>query len=488
MMNEHVDVLIVGAGISGIGMASSLSGEGLSISILESRHELGGTWSLFQYPGIRSDSDMTTFAFRSHPWVDERTIAPGETIQEYLRSVAEQAEVARLIRYRRRVIRADWSSEAQTWRVEYEELETGEVRSLTCWMLFGATGYYRYDEGYRPSWPTLPRFQGTVVHPQQWPSDLDVRDKRVVVVGSGATAVTLVPSLADAGAKVTMLQRSPTYIAAVPSRDTLGNRIRRFLPLRVAAGANRWRGILKGMFVYEFSRRRPARMRALLHEGVTRQLGPDYPVDRHFKPDYDPWDQRLCATPDGDLFDSIRNGQADVMTDHISAFTEDGIQLASGGHLQADIIVTATGLNILMFGDIEFRIDGELIDLASRVSYRGMMLDGVPNFAFAFGYTNSSWTLKVDLITDHVRRLLRTLRRTGALTVTPHYEGRRDNLPPLIDMGSGYVKRGVHLLPRQGDGSDWRRNQNYLSDHRLFRRKIRDQSALRFTNSSVRSA
>lgn len=481
MDTQDVDVIIIGAGISGIGAARELAGTGRTVRILEAREDMGGTWDLFRYPGIRSDSDMATFGYRSHPWTGERSLATGDTILDYVHSAAEEADVTKDIRFGRRAEQARWSSETHTWTVTHRDVHTGGAEQLTGRWLFMATGYYRYDEGFTPDWPTLSEFEGTVVHPQHWPEDLDVAGRRVVVIGSGATAVTLVPALTDRGAHVSMLQRSPSYVASVPGRDETGIKLRKWLPPRVAGEANRWRNIVRSMAIYEFSRRRPQAMRDLLHRGAVKHLGPTFPVDEHFTPEYDPWDQRLCAAPDGDFFKAVRGDHAEVVTDTIERFTADGIQLRSGRHLPADVIVTATGLNVQFLGNMDLVVDGETVDPAARVSYRGMMLDGVPNMAFAIGYTNSSWTLRVDLITEYFRRLLDRMDREGAVAVTPRYSGPRTGLRPLIDLASGYIQRGAHLLPRQGRDGAWNVRQNYLRDRVLFRPGAEKDEQLEFT-------
>ncbi|MDO4918894.1 NAD(P)/FAD-dependent oxidoreductase [Kocuria sp.] len=488
MSTQDVDVIIIGAGISGIGAARELEGTGRTVRILEARDGVGGTWDLFRYPGIRSDSDMATFGYRSRPWTGERSLAQGESIREYVRAAAEEAGVLGQISFGQRALRAEWSSDTHTWTVTHEDVHTGATSTLAGRWLFMATGYYRYDEGFTPAWPTLSEFRGTVVHPQHWPEDLDVAGKRVVVVGSGATAVTLVPALTERGARVSMLQRSPTYVAAVSGRDRTGVRLRRWLPPRVAGEANRWRNILRGMAVYEFSRRRPRAMRALLHRGAVKHLGPTFPVDEHFTPEYDPWDQRLCAAPDGDFFRAVRGDRAEVVTDTIERFTPDGVDLTSGRHLAADVLVTATGLNVQFLGAAELVVDGEPVDPAEHVSYRGMMLDGVPNMAFAIGYTNSSWTLRVDLVTGYFHRLLDRMDREGAVAVTPRYSGPRAGLRPLIDLAAGYIQRGAHLLPRQGPDGAWNVRQNYLRDRVLFRPGAERDEQLEFTVPAPRAA
>lgn len=470
MKSEHLDVLIIGAGLSGIGAAHHLRKHhpGRSIALFEAREELGGTWSLFRYPGVRSDSDMHTLGFGFRPWKDAKAIADGPSILRYLHETAREYGIDRLIRYRHRVLSVAWSSPDARWTVRYERTDpaTGETRTatLTCGFLVGCTGYYRYDQGYSPAFVDSERFRGTIVHPQEWPDDLDYAGKRVVVIGSGATAVTLVPAMASDAAHVTMLQRSPTYVTSLPSVDPLAERIRRLLPDRLAFPVVRWKNILTQIAIYQFSRRQPERMKAFLRRFLERQLPDGFDIDRHFTPAYDPWDQRLCLVPDGDLFRALRKGTASVVTDTIERFTEDGIQLASGEHLPADVIVTATGLNLLMIGGIELTVDGAPVDVSSRMAYKGMMLEGVPNFAFAIGYTNASWTLKADLTGEYVARLLRTMDEKGTPQCTPVNRDPDVHHAPLLDFDAGYVQRAVDSLPRAGSKAPWRVRMNYAYD------------------------
>lgn len=482
---DVVDVVIIGAGISGIGAARALAETGRTMRILEARTRIGGTWDLFRYPGVRSDSDMATFGYTSKPWSKDRSLAPGASIRDYVEDAARETGVLPAIRFGQRVTTASWSSHEDRWTVEYEDVASGTVSTVIGRMLFAATGYYRYDRGYTPAFPGRDDFQGQLVHPQLWPADLEVAGKDVIVIGSGATAITLIPSLVGQGARVSMLQRSPTYVASVPAVDKGGARLRRLLPAKVAGSLNRWRNILRGMAVYEFSRRRPETMKKVLRKGVLKHLGPTFPIDDHFTPNYDPWDQRLCAAPNGDFFTTIASGKAQVVTDKIDTFTPNGIRLASGGTLPADIIATATGLDVLFLGGVDLIVDGEAFDPASRVSYRGMMLDGVPNFAFAIGYTNASWTMKIDLITDYFRRLLDEMDDRRATRVTPRFTGGREGLPPLIDLAAGYVSRGQHLLPRQGRSGAWRIRQNYFTDRVLFRRGTEHGAELEFDSANA---
>lgn len=474
---ERVDVLIVGAGLSGIGAAAQLRRHHphRSVLVLEARESLGGTWDYFRYPGLRSDSDMFTFGYRWAPWRSDQALTDGATILDYLRRTAREHDVEPLIRYRTTVVRADWNSAESRWRVEVETPEG--PRTLHASVLWGCSGYYDYRGGHQPDFPGLADYTGRFLHPQTWSDDLDWDGKRVVVIGSGATAVTLVPELAKRASSVTMLQRSPTYIAAVPARDPLARLLRR-LPYRLSYPLVRWKNILQGIGIYRFSRRWPDRLAAILRRGVARQLPPDVDVDRHFRPDYDPWDQRLCAVPDGDLFAAIRAGRAEVVTDVIDTFTADGIRLASGAELAADIVVSATGLRLRPFGGIDLRVDGEPVKLPELMSYKALMLSGVPNFVFTIGYTNASWTLKADLVSDYLVRLLRHLDETGRSVF--HVE-RDPSVAerPFMDFSSGYVQRALPGLPRQGDTAPWLMKQNYLVDRRMIQKAPIEDGVLR---------
>jgi monooxygenase len=483
MRCDHVDVLIIGAGLSGIGAACHLRAEvpGATFAILEARGAIGGTWDLFRYPGVRSDSDMYTLGYRFRPW-SGATLADGGSIRAYVRQTARDHGVDSEIRFHHRVLRADWSSEHARWTVLARRSDTGEDVRITCGFLFGCTGYYRYDEGYTPPLPGIDDFAGPVVHPQAWPADLDYRDRRVVVIGSGATAVTLVPAMATDAAHVTMLQRSPTYVAAVAASDPVVRLLRR-LPARLSYPVVRWKNVLLTMASFALSRRRPALMKALLRKGASRLLPRGYDVDTHFAPRYDPWDQRLCLAPDGDLFAAIRRGRASVVTDTIDAITEHGIRLASGAELPADIIVTATGLNLLALGGMSLSIDGRAVELPELVTYKGMMLSGVPNFALTVGYSNASWTLKADLVAHYVCRLLRHMRRNDYQVATPSLPAGAESWPrrPLIELTSGYVLRGLAALPKQGPAPPWRLYQNYLRDVLLMRRGPLTGDGMRFS-------
>lgn len=478
-MNEHVDVLIVGAGLSGIGAACRLRTEhpGRSVAVLEAREASGGTWDLFRYPGIRSDSDMFTFGFKWRPWPGDTALADGSSILDYLRTVAREYGVDRLIRYRHRVVSASWDSETALWTVEVDR--GGDPVTLTTHLLWACGGYYDYDRGFSPEFPGQGDFRGTIVHPQHWPEDLDYAGKRVVVIGSGATAVTLVPAMAGAGAgHVTMLQRSPTYILSLPGRDPLATRLRR-LPTRVSYPIVRWKAILLAVATYQLAQRRPELVKSLIRKMTAKQVPAGVDVDVHFKPAYNPWDQRLCFVPDGDLFKAMRAGRASVVTDHIDRFTETGIRLTSGEELEADVIVTATGLTLKAMGGVELVVDGAPVKMPETMTYKALMLSDVPNFVFTIGYTNASWTLKADLVADFVCRLLTHLDERGVRRVVaprdPSVGEQR-----LIDFSSGYILRALDELPRQGDREPWKLRQNYLKDVRSINHDRIDDGVLTF--------
>ncbi|MGC2372658.1 MAG: NAD(P)/FAD-dependent oxidoreductase [Solirubrobacteraceae bacterium] len=486
MSLEHVDVLIVGAGLSGIGAACHLQANcpGKSYAILEARDRIGGTWDLFRYPGIRSDSDMYTLGYSFRPWRDDRSIAEGSSILDYIRETAGENGIERQIRFDHRVVRAEWSTADARWTVEATRGDTRETVRMSAGFLFTCSGYYRYDEGYTPDFAGIERFAGRVVHPQRWSDDIDYAGKRVVVIGSGATAVTLVPSMAHSAAHVTMLQRSPSYIVSLPAEDPIAKRLRRFLPSKIAAPIMRWKNVLLTMASFQLSRRRPGLMRKLVRKGLERQLPPGYDIDTHFNPTYDPWDQRLCLVPNGDLFDAIGNGSASVVTDRIDTFTENGIRLASGTELQADVVVTATGLNLLALGGIELAVDGKEIALPQTMSYKGMMLSGVPNFAFAVGYTNASWTLKCDLTCEYVCRLLNHMDKHGYVQCTPRNRDPSVLERPFIDFSSGYVQRSIDKFPKQGSKAPWRLHQNYPMDILNLRFGSLEDSAMEFSTAA----
>jgi monooxygenase len=487
---EHVDVLIVGAGLSGIGAACHLQAScpRKSYAILEARETIGGTWDLFRYPGIRSDSDMYTLGYSFRPWRQDKSIADGSDIRQYVRDTAREHAVEEHIRFQHRVVRAEFSSVDARWTVQAQRADTGDTVEIACNFLLMCSGYYRYDEGYSPDFAGLDRFSGQVVHPQHWPADLDYAGKRVVVVGSGATAVTLVPAMAADAAHVTMLQRSPSYILSLPAVDPLAKLARRVLPERRAYALVRWKNVLLATLVYQLSRRRPSFVKGLIRKGLERQLPPGYDIDTHFKPRYDPWDQRLCLVPDGDLFAALATGRASIATDTVDTFTERGIRLSSGAELDADIVVTATGLNLLLLGGTEFVVDGRPVDLSQTMAYKGMMLSGIPNMAMALGYTNASWTLKCDLTCEYVCRLLNHMDAHAYRLCTPHNSDPTVREQPLIDFSSGYILRAIDQFPKQGSKVPWRLRQNYPLDILHLRRSPIEDGAMRFARTPVSSS
>jgi monooxygenase len=486
---EHVDVLIIGAGISGIGAAYQLQKmqPGKTFAIVEARDEIGGTWDLFKYPGIRSDSDLHTFGYEFKAWENPKAIASADAIMSYLRETVAENGIRRAIRFGHKVIQAAWSTQDARWLVQIERLDTGEHVTVSCGWLFCASGYYRYDEGFTPEFPGRERFTGQIVHPQHWPEDLDYRGKRVVIVGSGATAVTLVPAMAETAGHVTMLQRSPTYIVPVPSEDRIANTLPKLIGRERAYAVTRQKNVAKQRLIFRFCQQYPRVARRLIRHLNAKQLPAGYPVDEHFRPAYNPWDQRLCAVPDADMFRAIRDGRASVVTDQIDTFTERGIRLQSGRELDADIIVTATGLNLLAFGGVSLSVDGVPVNVSEKVAFKGFLLSDVPNFAYVFGYTNSSWTLKVGLICEHFCRLLAHMDAHG-------YDICRPQAPesmatrPLLDITAGYVKRAVDQFPHQGTEGPWRTCMDYRADRKTLREGPVDDDHLRFTTSASADA
>ena len=476
MSSEYLDMLIVGAGISGIGVAYHYQKyfPNKTWQIVESRDALGGTWDLFRYPGIRSDSDMYTFGYQFKPWTSNKAISPGEDILEYLGETVREFGIDKNIRFGKRLVSADWDGNAALWRCAIKDMATGEVFSQNSRFLFMCSGYYNYDEGYQPDFPGREAFPGPVVHPQHWPEDLDTAGKRIVIVGSGATAITLAPTLAEGGASVTLLQRTPTYVISRPAEDQLANRLRKFLPASWTHGIVRWKNILMQMFLYQLSRRRPHVAKGLLLEGVRAQLGPDYDVKKHFKPGYNPWDQRICLVPDGDFFKAIKNGGVTMVTDHIDTFTPEGIKLRSGEHLEADIIISATGLKMELAGGVKVSVDQKAVALSEVVNHKGVMASGLPNFAVSMGYTNASWTLKTDLVGKYVCRLIRYMDKKAFCSVCPVLPEAGLETMPAVDLRAGYIQRALHTLPRQGKTMPWRLHMNYLLDSWALRRVTHD--------------
>ncbi|MDP9043501.1 MAG: NAD(P)/FAD-dependent oxidoreductase [Pseudomonadota bacterium] len=469
MTAEHIEVLIVGAGLSGIGAAHALQARcpGKRFAILEGRNATGGTWDLFRYPGVRSDTDMYTLGYSFRPWTTPQSMADGASILAYLRDTAKAFGIDRHIRFRHRVRRAEWSSADARWRVEAEVSDPAggvEVVTLSCNFLYLCGGYYDYDEGFAPDIPGRDLFQGQVVHPQFWPPGLDHRGKNVVVIGSGATAVTLVPALGDTAAHVTMVQRSPSYVASLPSVDALANAFHRWLPARVAHRLARLKNVALAAAFFQLCRRRPALARKLLRSGVAKALPVGFDVDTHFKPRYDPWDERVCFVRDADLFKSIAAGRASILTDTIVAFTPSGLRLGSGRSLEADLVVTATGLKLKVCAGISVIVDGRPVDLGKTFAYQGLMLSGVPNLAFCVGYTNASWTLRADLASRYVTRLINFMDRKRYRSCMPTCDASTMRPQPLIGLRSGYVLRAVESLPKQGATSPWRMAQNYYID------------------------
>jgi monooxygenase len=482
---EHFDVLVIGAGLSGVGAGYHLQSNlpGKTYAILEAREAIGGTWDQFRYPGIRSDSDMYTLCFPFRPWTSDQSIVDGGAILQYVRDTAREFGIDRHVRFRHRVIHADWSPAEQRWTVEVERGKDAETATYTCSFLFACAGYYRYDQGYTPAFAGLENFGGRVVHPQFWPEGVNYDGKRVVVIGSGATAVTLVPALAETAAHVTMLQRSPSYVLSMPSDDALARKAQQLLPAGRAYSLIRWKNALLMMLTFQLARRRPELAKRLIRRGLERALPPGYDIDRHFTPRYGPWKQRLCLVRDADLFEAIGDGRASIVTDEIESFTEAGIRLASGGELDADLVVTATGLNLLLLGGMGISIDGRELDLARTVIYRGCMLSEIPSFAFAFGYTNASWTLRCDLTSQYVCRLLSHMQQHGYSSCVPRNGDPSLRTEPFADFSSGYILRSIEQFPKQGSKAPWRLHQNYLLDTLMLRTRPIDEPALQFVRN-----
>ena len=480
----HFDVVIVGAGLSGIGAAYHLQTQcpGRSYAILESRDAVGGTWDLYRYPGIRSDSDMHTLGYGFKPWRARKSIADGPSILSYVNETADENDIRKHILFGRQLVAARWSSEHARWELEVQRSDGGDAEPITCNLLSMCSGYYSYEEPHRPPFPGEEDFAGPLFHPQLWPEGLDYAGKRVVVIGSGATAMTLVPAMTDQAAHVTMLQRSPTYVVSRPDEDRLNTLLRRFLPESWAYAITRWKNVQLQRRLYQRTRTHPEKIKDFLLKRVRKQLGDDFDVEKHFTPSYDPWDQRLCLIPNDDLFDALKNGSASVVTDHIERITESGIQLKSGEFLEADIIISATGLTLKLLGGVAFSVDGKPVDFAETFTYKGMMYSGVPNLIQTFGYINASWTLRADITAEYTCRLLNRMQETGTEICVARLRDEDRDMPvrPWIDgFSAGYMQREMHRFPKQGN-APWQNTQNYTADKAMIRHAALEDGALRF--------
>ena len=483
----HVDVLIVGAGLSGIGAAWWLKHKcpGKSFAILEQRDSIGGTWDLFRYPGIRSDSDMYTLGYAFRPWTEAKAIADGPSILKYVRDTAREADIDRHIRFRHKVISARWDSPTARWTVTAET--DGRRVTLTASFMMMCSGYYRYEAGFAPTFEGQEHFRGRIVHPQNWTADIDHAGKNVVVIGSGATAVTLVPEMAKTAKHVTMLQRSPTYIVSRPAEDRMANWLRKWMPSKMAYATVRWRNVLMGAWFYNTARKKPEKTREMITKMAAKALGPDFDVKTHLTPRYNPWDQRVCLIPDGDLFVSLKASTSSIVTDQIERFTETGLKLKSGKELPADLVVTATGLDLLFLGGMKVSVDGAEINMADQLTYKGMMYSGVPNLVSVFGYTNASWTLKADLTCEYACRLLNHMDANGMTSATPRNTDPDITTEPWLDFTSGYVQRSISVFPKQGSKLPWKLNQNYMRDIKLLRKGKLDDGVLRFERAGAKT-
>ena len=487
MSREYFDIVIVGAGLSGVGAAYHLQTKCPSKSyiILEGRDSMGGTWDLFRYPGVRSDSDMHTLGYNFKPWREAKVIADGSSILKYVRETAEENQIDKHIRYGYLVKKATWSSADATWTIGTENKNTGKTVSFSCNFLLMCSGYYSYKKGYTPEFKNTHLFRGEIVHPQEWPEALDYRGKKVIVIGSGATAITLVPEMAKDAEHVVMLQRSPTYIISRPDQDASANFLRKLLPERIAYFITRWKYIALQRLFYHRTRTEPKKVKRMLLEMVRQELGPEYDIETHFTPRYDPWDQRLCLVPNSDLFQAICSGKASVVTEHIDTFTEKGILLKSGKELEADIIVTATGLNIVVLGGVKFIVDAQPVEFSKTYTYKGLMYSNVPNLVSIFGYINASWTLRADLMAEYVCRLINHMDKKGCRQCTPSLDDEERNMPerPWVeDFSSGYIQRAMHLLPKQGDRAPWINPQNYQRDKKMLRHGAIEDGVMVFSN------
>lgn len=486
MENEYLDVLIIGAGLSGIGAAVHLQKDSpnKTYAILEGREAIGGTWDLFRYPGVRSDSDMYTLGYNFKPWTSSKGIADGKDIREYICSTAKENNIEKNIRFGHKVLTSSWSSETARWTVEVQLNSTGEVRHYECSFLLCCTGYYNYDHGYQPEFVGSKDFKGDIIHPQKWDENYDYSGKRVVIIGSGATAVTLVPAMTDKAEHVTMLQRSPSYVMALPQDDPMVNFLRKFLPETWVYRITRTRNIAFTAMMYNYCKTFPNSARRLMKKLVKKEVGDDFDM-KHFSPTYNPWDERLCAVPDGDLFEVLKEGTASIVTDHIDHFTETGIQLKSGESLDADIIITATGLEVQLFGNMKLFVDGKEFNAHEKMVYRGVLLEDLPNAGMVFGYTNASWTLKADLITEWMCRLLNHMDATGKKIVVPKNFDSSVEHQPFVDMQSGYVQRALSKVPQQGSKLPWKLYQNYVLDLATLRfGKVNDEN-LKFSDAQI---
>ena len=486
MSCEHRDIIIVGAGLTGIGAACHLSDKcpDRSYLLLESRQSSGGTWDLFRYPGIRSDSDMHTLGYSFKPWQSAKAIADGPSILRYVRETAAENAIDQHIHYGHRLLSASWCSQQSLWTLDIHQVDSDTVVQMRCNFLYMCAGYYSYDKPYDPKFPHIDQFKGQVIHPQFWPDNLDYQDKQVVIIGSGATAMTLLPSMTDKAKKVTMLQRSPTYVISRPSKDWLANTLKRLLPVTWAYNLTRLKNTLYQEWLFKLARRSPQFVKALLLFNVRRRLGKSYDVDRHFTPDYNPWDQRLCLVPDGDLFDAINSDKAAIVTEQIKCFNQTGIELTSGQHLPADIVVSATGLELQVMGGVTFTVDGQAVDFSSQITYKGLMVSGVPNMVSIFGYINASWTLRADLAAEWVCRTLNHMTSTQTSKVVPQVPDSLEGMPTrdwIADFPAGYLKRTMHLQPRQGNQDPWVNSQDLRKERALFKQPLATDDALHFS-------
>lgn len=492
MSIDHTDVVIIGAGLSGIGAAFHLTEKcpNRSYLILESRAEIGGTWDLFRYPGIRSDSDMHTLGYSFKPWNSAKAIADGPSILKYVRETAQENRIKEKIQFNSKLVSANWDSGTSRWLLDVARSYTKQRSQISCNFLYMCAGYYSYEQAHDPKFPSMDAFKGKIVHPQFWPEDLNYENKKIVVIGSGATAVTLVPSMAEKAASVTMLQRSPTYIISRPSEDWFANGLKKILPNKWAYALTRMRNTRFQEFIYKRTRKNPEKVKKTLLDMVRNELGPDYDLDKHFTPSYNPWDQRLCLVPDSDLFEAIKNGSASVVTDHIDCFDDSGIKLKSGEHLDADIIVTATGLQLIMMGGADISVDSQLVDFSKLWTYKGLMVSDVPNMVSTFGYINASWTLRADLTAEWVCRTLNHMSETNSSCVVPIVPEELKNMVPkdwIDDFPAGYMQRMMHLFPKQGDQEPWLNTQDLRRDRKIFNQPLATDGALRFSSAGAES-